>query len=280
MKIRAVKLAFAFGLAGGLSWESARAQEVPDNSNADQALISLLAIGDRPEITLTATKTGDFYNKPPESEVPPGKLFVKDKNEFKVFVLGLNTPVNPISHPGNTELKLYMDQSEVNDSKKEAYIKIPLPKEKVDLTVFLLRNPESGNWRTKPRALPFKNDLVSFPLNATRVINFSSTAIRVKIGASIFDLGASESRIVAYPTASQGILEYKIGTKAKEGFQQIADSANSYFPGTRMNLIVYDSDGKKRRAPVEHTIFMERTRQPSPNTATSANSPATSTLRQ
>jgi hypothetical protein len=202
-------------------------------------------------------------------------------SEFKVCVLVLNTPVDPISHPGNTELNLYMDKSDANDSKKEAYIKIPLPKEKVDLTIFLLRNPESGNWRIKPRAVPFKNDVVTFPLNATRVINFSKAAIRVKVGASTFDLGVSESRIVPYPTVSQGTLEYKLGTKTKEGFLLFAESADSYYPGTRMNLVIYDSDGKKRRGPVEYVSFFERVRQtPAPAAAASANLPATSPPRQ
>lgn len=261
MKANIVKRVCVFGLLGCLAGLHVRAQESPDAPRSAASQISLLAVGALPEITLTDTEKGSFYNEPPESEIPPGLLFVKEKSEFKTFMLELNTPMEPILHPGGTMLRLFQNKSDAEDPQKEAFVQIPLPKEKVDLTVFLLRNPATRNWRVKPLAVPFKNDLVSFPLNSTRIINFSSVPIRVQTGKTVFDLGVRESRILPYPTMSKGILEYKIGARIKERALLIADAAKSYYPGTRMNLIAYDADGTQRKHPIDHVAFVERTRE-------------------
>lgn len=258
MKKNFMTWAGIFTLAGGLMGEHASAQEVLADSKSGELKISLLAVGDQPEITLTTTEKGSFYNDPPESEVPPSQLFVKVKGQFEAFPLVLNTTMEPIAHPGGAELKLFVTESDAADESKECFVKIPLPKEKADLTVFLRRNPATRNWRINPQAVPFKNDLVSFPLNSARVINFSSAVARVKLGDAIFELGPLASRIVKYPSESKGVVEYKIGVHGKDGPLMIADNAKSYYPNTRMNFVVYDSDGKNRKSQFSHVIFMER----------------------
>lgn len=258
MKNNILSLAGAFALTGGLMGEHACAQEAIGDSKHEELKISLLAVGDQPEITLTTTAKGSFYNDPPESEVPPNQLFVKEKGQFKAFPLVLNTAMEPIAHPGGAELKLYVTESDATDESKESFVKIPLPKEKADLTIFLRRNPATRNWRINPQAVPFKNDLISFPLNSARVINFSSVVARVKLGDAIFELGSLASRIVKYPSDSKGVMKYMIGVHGKDGPLMVADNAKSYYPNTRMNFVVYDSDRKDREGQFSHVIFMER----------------------
>lgn len=221
--------------------------------------VTVLAIGDRPEITLTTTEKGSSYDKPPEGEVPPDQLFVKDdKDDFKMFSLLLNTPGEPILHPGGAVLKLFANKSDAADPAKKPYVDVPLPSENVDMTVFLLRDAKKKNWKGSPNARPFKNDTVSFPMNSLRVINFSATVIRVKIDEAIFDLQSFESKFLAYPPNSLGYAIYQIGGKVKGEPLLIADSAINYYPDTRLNMVIYDSDGKEPGNPIRHVTYFER----------------------
>ncbi|MEO5716362.1 MAG: hypothetical protein ABIT37_22975 [Luteolibacter sp.] len=267
MKNHTLKWACALVLAVASTGQGAHAQIAPADSKSEDVHIALLAVGDRPEITLTTTvEKGSTYDKPPESELPPGQLFVKEKNAFKAFPLELNTPMEAVKHPGGTELRLFSSESEAGDPdpKKEPYAKIPLPQEKTSLTVFLLRNPTTKSWKTKPQAFPFKNDPQSFPSNTTRVINFSTAPIRVKLGEIDFYLIPQTSRIVPYPTASNGVFEYKVIARIDGQIIPVADFSQSYYTETRMNMVFYDADGKVPKQPVEHIIYMEIPQQAAP----------------
>lgn len=252
-------------LAGALVLGEVSAQQAALLSGAAQEgskKITLVAVGDAPEITLSRKENeGEVYNEVPASEQPPAQLCVKVKNEYKNFYLRLNSPVETVEYPKSGALDLYQSETDADTAeskdRKEPYVSIPLPKERATLTVFLLRNPATKDWRKSPLAFPLKDDLQSFPLNATRVINLSTAPVKVMLGAMTFDLASHANRIVPYPTdATNGVLDYKIGATIKGQNLMIANLSKSYYAGTRMNLVIYDADGKQRKKPVENVILL------------------------
>lgn len=255
----------ALSLGGALVLGTASAQEAAPPSGASKEgskKISLVAVGDLPAITLTLTgDKGVVYDAAVASEQPPAQLFVKVKNDYKKFHLQLNCPVEAVEYPKGDVLNLYQSEADADTSdtngRKDPYVSIPLPKEQRQLTVFLLRNPATKDWRQKPLAFPLNDDLNSFPRNATRVANLSSVPVRVMLGATIFDLMPHANRVVPYPTqAANGVLDYKIGVTIKGQNMMISNFSKSYYAGSRMNLVIYDTDGKQRKKPLESVILM------------------------
>lgn len=233
----------------------ATAQE-PAAKSQNKLHISLLAVGDLPPVQFKDTDKGPVWIEPPVEDVPPPALYVKSKDKkegFDMLNLGLNTPMPPIEYPAGKEMLLFEDQanaatSDKPETAKSCYLKVPLPDEKVDLTVILARDPGSKNWRKPPRAYTFKNDLVSFPADSVRVINLSSHPIKGRLASGeVFALNPSSGALsfkVIRAAAKDNVLTYEILGSVKGQVVPLANTATSFFQGTRLNMVIYDGDRK------------------------------------
>lgn len=257
------------------------APAAPDEGDkVPKVRVSLLAIGDLPPILYKATAKGPVWIEPPKADFPPPLLYVGNKDKeggFDKLNVGLNTPMAAIEHPGGKVLKIFEDKAdalakEAETAAKAGYLTVPLPAEKVDLTVFLLRNPGSKSWRTTPKSFAFKNDPVSFPPDSVRVVNFSSHPVRASIAGEVVDLsplGRPTSMKILGVANAQRVLKYQLGAILDGKPLVLADTATSFYPGTRLNMIIYDGDSKESGGAIKFCSFSEMpiVKEPAPKVA-------------
>lgn len=249
---------------------SLMAQEAPEAIEGDKKklIISLLAVGDLPPIKYEATASGPVFIEPPKEDFPPPILYVKNKEKqggFDQLRLGLNAPMPPIFHPGGKTLYIYEDKGAAVSERpesgpKQSYLKVGLPDEMVNLTVILARNPSSKSWRTTPRSYTFKNDLASFPKDSVRVINLSRNPVKGLLGATIFGLtpsGADLSYKVLPVAAKQNVLAYQVVGGIQGKAVPLANTATSFYGGTRLNMVIYDGDSKDTAGAMKVCLFAE-----------------------
>lgn len=258
---------------------SAQAQSTPENANAtankksENVKISLLAIGDLPPILYKDTAKGPVFIDPPKKDTPPPLLFVKSKDSkdgFAQLGLGLNTPMPPIVQKSRDSLTIFEDKASAQgdeDSAKTPYLNINLPDEGDHFTVILARNPQTKNWRTKPRNFVLKNDPLTFPPNSVRLINLSRYPIKGQLaGASSFSLlpaGDHLSGKIVPVKSNQQVLTYKFAGNIKKNVVILADTATSFYPGTRLNIVFYDGDGEGSQDKLRFCLFSESPVTPS-----------------
>lgn len=262
-----------------------QAQEKPAASKSE-VRISLLAIGDLPPIKYIATAKGPVWVEPPKEDFPPPLLYVKDSSKdggFFKLQLGLNTPMPPITHPGGKVMRLFEDKdaavaTEDPSAPKDCYLNVPLPDAKVDLTVFLVRNPGSKSWRTTPKSYAFMSDLVTFPPDCVRVINFSSFPVRAKVAGAVLDLGPAggdSSVKIAKVACKDHVLTYQIGAVIKGQPVVLANTATSFYDSSRLNMAVYAGDGKGSDGQLQLCTFQEPAAAQKPAPAKAASAPQT-----
>jgi len=130
----------------------------------------------------------------------------------------------------------------------------------VDLTVFLVRSPGSGSWRTPPKSFVFKNDTLSFPPGSVRFINLSSNPVKALISGKVFGLAATADnptfKIIPV-SCKQNVLEYQIIGGVKGKAIPLANTATTFYVGSRLNIVVYDGDGKDSAGDMRICTFNE-----------------------
>lgn len=231
------------------------------NKRSKKPHISLIAIGDPPPITLSVGKDKlSTYNIPPKSERPPSALYFKDPKRdkgLKKFGLALNRPSSPIPRPSSQTLQLFENPGDAGNFEKTPYLQMNLPKEKSNLTVFLVRNRNSQSWERNPQVYPFSDNLESYPPSSLRVINLSNMPLYMKIGTSKFNLKPQQMRILNLPVKTQGIIDYAVAAKTNKGqMQTVAQNGLVYYKNSRLNLVMYATDSKKATKPISSTTFL------------------------
>lgn len=257
------------------------AEEKPATGK-NEVRISLLAVGDLPPIEYLDTDKGPVWVEPQKEDFPPPILYVKASSKgggFAQLQLGLNTPMPPIKHPGGNVMRIFEDKDaalagQQDPAAKESYLNVPLPDAKVDLTVFLVRNPDSKSWRTPPKSYAFKSDLVTFPPDCVRLINFTSHPVRAKISDAVVSLGPAggDSSVKIVKAASKDhVISYQIGAVIKGEPVMLANTATSFYDGTRLNMAVYMGDGKGAAGHPRFCKFQEPAPQKEPAVKTATN---------
>jgi len=260
-------------------------QETP-GLEKNKVTISLVAVGDLPPIKYKATDRGPVFIDPPVEDFPPPILYVKNVTKpdgFDQLQLGLNTPISPIVHPGGKVMHIYEDKADAlipeksGIAIKECYLKVALADEKVDLTVFLMRSPSSKSWRTPPKSFVFKNDTVSFPPGSVRMINLSSNPVKALISGTVLGLAAPTDNLsfkVITVSCKQHVLNYQIIGGVNGKAVPLANTATSFYDGSRLNIVVYNADGKDSAGGMKLCLFNELPAQPLPQ------KPATPTVEK
>jgi len=266
-------------------------QETP-GLEKNKVTISLVAVGDLPPIKYKATDRGPVFIDPPVEDFPPPILYVKNVTKpdgFDQLQLGLNTPISPIVHPGGKVMHIYENKADAlipeknGISVKECYLKVSLADEKVNLTVFLMRSPGSGSWRTPPKSFVFKNDTLSFPPGSVRFINLSSNPVKALISGKVIGLDPSvdsPSFKIIPVTSKQQVLEYQIIGGLKGKAIPLAHTATSFYDGSRLNMVVYDSDGKFSASAMKLCMFEELPAQQLTQKPAAANAEGTTATRE
>lgn len=232
--------------------------------------VSLLAIGDLPPIKYKDTDKGPVFIEPPKEDVPPPLLFVKSKDKsegFDQLNLGLNTPMQAIEYPGGKPLVIYEDKESAKASEssgsdgKKPFLVLAMPEGATDITVILARNLQSKSWRTPPRVYAFKNDIASFPADSVRVINLSSHPVKGRLGGNRnFDLKPTSnelSSLILPANAEKRVLPYQIAGGVDGKAVILANTATSFYPGSRLNIVIYDGDGKDYAGVLRISVFAE-----------------------
>ncbi|MEO5916321.1 MAG: hypothetical protein ABIS50_18935 [Luteolibacter sp.] len=222
--------------------------------------ISLLAVGDPPQPHFDVTTEKRTLQETPASDYPPSKVFLRDRSEkekaFKEVSLGLNAATGYVVYKGESTLNLY--RGETGDE-KGLYASLPIPELHADMTIMLTRNTSKKSWETDPKARFFDNSLTSFPQDSARYVNLSSVPIRVVNGKDpVFEIAPGGFRVVPLQRSEQGILAYRIAAAVDAKIFPIADTATTYTPDTRINLVAYNADGENKTQPVKVIRFFER----------------------
>ncbi|MES2922009.1 MAG: hypothetical protein V4819_10695 [Verrucomicrobiota bacterium] len=242
------------------------AQEKPASPAPDKPMlaapirISLLAIGDPPQPRFSIAADGRRFEDGPPADYPPGTVFVRDKSEkesdFKEISLGLNAATGYVTYKGESTLNLYRAKAE---DAKNLYASLPIPQLNADMTIMLTRNASKKSWETEPKARFFDNSLTSFPLDSARFVNLSTVSIRVVVGSEpVFEILPGAARVVRLQRSEQGILSYRIAAALDGKIFPLADTATTYTPDTRINLVAYNADGEDRSQPVKIIRYFER----------------------
>lgn len=252
-----LRLGAALGI--GLLAGSASAQQSGEQPKIDlsRLRVSIIAIGDSPTPSFKMEGGKRSLIEVPESEYPPNPLYVEDKKEKKLkpLSMGMNTPGDPIKHPGTSELELF--EKKGADAPPQSFIKVALPPVNEDLTIFVVRNPSTKSWRSTPIPRVYRNGLAAFPLNSARLINFSRLPIRAEVMGKVIDVAPMGTSIVPLPKSEQGTMPYKAAAMSNNQVLPLANTAMSYTPDSRINLVAYESDGTEKRQPVKFMTYFE-----------------------
>lgn len=222
--------------------------------------ISILAIGDPPQPRYIFRDDRRHLLETPVTEYPPAEVLVREKRgkaeSFKPVPLGLNSPTGYITYRGEPTLLLFRQEETGGRSQ---FARIALPALRDDLTLFLLRNPDSKSWEREPKVYYFDNGLSAFPNDCARLINLSSFPVRASINqATPIEIISGGSKLVSIPRSEQGILTYRMAAMVEGQLYPLVDTATTTMPDTRFNLIVYNADSGDRRSPVNLTSYFER----------------------
>lgn len=240
--------------------------------------VNLLPVGDFPVTGAIIVNDRPVVVMPKPSELIPTPVFVKDEKEYKSLNLNMNSPTAPWRRPCGSVIDLLTRK----DGEYHSYMSITLPEEKEDATIFMLRNEQSKDWTAKPRAVVFKNGIESFPLGSARMINFSSVTLRAAIGKKTYLVPPKTSKIFTdLETAGESVaFMYEISATIKNHNYTIANTAVSYDKQSRVNLVVYDRDGKSEirqegdDRPVKLVKYFELPYQPPTEPATAPTPPS------
>lgn len=227
--------------------------------------ISLVAVGDPPQPKFIVRGDKRELVENSAADYPPGKLLVKEKNskgeKFKELTLGLNTPTGYVTYQGEPVMNLY--RADQGAAPTTPYVSFPIPKLNVDMTILLTRDRRKDSWESGPIAKFLDNSLQSFPNDSVRYINLSAVPVRIVSGTEkIFELKPGEVKIINLPRSIQGVLSYKIAASVDGRIFPLSDSATTYTPDSRINLIAYNADGVDRAQLVKIARFFERPPEP------------------
>lgn len=204
--------------------------------------VNFVPVGDFP-VSGAIIKNGfPVMVTPPPSELVPTPISIKMGKEYKSFALGMNAPSEQCTLAWGSEVDVLMQKGEQYDH----YVKVKLPEVKEDVTVFLLRNQPSRDWQKEPSTVVFRNGVESFPLGSVRVINFSSVALQVTVGETKGTIAPKSMKVIPTPGSQGGnvFFPYQVSAKLNGADRILANTAASYDQKSRMNLVMYDRDGK------------------------------------
>jgi len=262
LNFRATLLVTAFGasLCAGNAQTAPAASGTPDSSKKVEPRVSLVAIGDPPSPDYTVKGDRRQLSVTPESEYPPTPLYVKIKGEFKPVSLGLNTPAETLKSPGGGNMELFGTK----DGTGPAFATVPIPPNPEDLTIFFVRNGTTKSWRLQSLFEVYENGLKAFPKDSVRIMNFARVPVRVQtMEGQWFEVPAfsqgnhTNTRLVPLPHSEQGIFSYRAAVLGKEGPIPIADTATTYPVDARINLVIYEADGRDKHQPVKVAVYFE-----------------------
>lgn len=238
-------LPFAWIAAYSIAVPAAPAQESakPDAKKETFLRVNLLPVGDFPVTGAIIVNDRPVVIMPKPSELIPNPVFLKKGKDYLPLNIGLNAPSAPVRRPIGSTLDI---MTRKDDGNYDGYVTVTLPEGKEDTTVFLLRNKESRSWLDTPRTIVFKNGVESFPLGSARLINFSTVSLRATVNDKDYIVPPKSFKVIA-DLAKQGgetYCTYAIVAKIGERNLTLANTAVAFDAPSRMNLLMYDRDGK------------------------------------
>lgn len=235
--------------------ESETAVENPeDKKEKPLGWLRILAVGDAPPFRQKIVDGVRIELPAAPGALPPLKIEVPiegRKTEVRRLQLGvMSKPL--VARAGYVNLK---EVGEGGGSKP--WMRIKMPEYPAALAVFI-RDPRKGTW-DEARSIVLKDDLVTHPTGAVRLVNASIYRVRMLLGGKQFELEPGKSRVMSAPQG--GVLEnvpFRVMIGDREGrWRPIYDVALTQIRGERTNIVVYRSDGERPRRPAKVLVLKE-----------------------
>lgn len=222
-----------------------------------KAALRILAVGNEPPFIQKIVNGVRVQQPPPPGELPPQSIALTNKDGGQIgapmaMALGSISRVLPVS-PGKVPLH------EVTNGAiaPKAFHSLKMPKTAAGLAI-VWRDPRSKKW-PNALSLTLKDDATSFAPGKARIVNVSGKSVRVTIqakGKKKENFTLPRGKFLQRPGAS--VIEIYVQVNAR--WKRIYAAAPLQNKTSRVNLVVYDSDGITRNAiePVKVRAALDR----------------------
>lgn len=232
-------------------------EENPEEKKKDKPLgwLRVLAVGDAPPFRQEVRDGVRVELPAAPGALPPLKIEVSiegRKTEVRRLQLGVASQ-RMVARAGFVTLRGVQEGGGT-----KPWMRIQMPEHPAALAVFI-RDPRKGTW-DEPRSIVLKDDLVTHPNGAVRLVNASIFRVRMMLGGKQFDLEPGKSRVIRGPQG--GVLEnepFRVMIGDRQGnWRPIYDVALTQIGGERTNIVVYRADGERPRRPAKVLVLKER----------------------
>lgn len=237
-------------------------QEAAPDKVEDEAprWLRLLPVGDAPPFRHEVVDGMMVELPPPPGSIPPRRVRVGalDSEEQPVLLkLGLLSPrlvVRGVKAPV---------LSAAPGTPVRPWKNLELPPEATSALAVLIRGPQDKSWES-PLAIVLDDGLEAFPNGAARVVNASPYPLRVVLGTERHTIDPAKTRIMQLPAGRDLdnvplVLEVAAGGGS---WTRVYDSALTQNRNERTNVVVYRSDGVKKRRPAKVLVVRDRSTIP------------------